>query len=114
MWPYGMNQQPFIIMPTPGWGNPSQPSTNSDPMKAYRKMDKWIKKYQEAQKAAEAAKKKPDTPKTPVQKFFGEKSATYWDVAKYVVAFGPIGTYLWAMTLVYMAHNLRDAVTNFH
>lgn len=114
MWPpWGypqQQQQPFIFMP---W-QPPQSSTSAeiDPVKIHRKIEKQYKKWQEAQKKGSDSGSKPP-PKTGMQKL-SDKSLTYWDMMKFVVAFGPLATYGMALFFIHMYNTLRDSVSTLH
>lgn len=114
MWsPWGYpQQQPFIMMP---WPQQQQPQSQPiDELKVHKKLTKWIKKYQEEEEKKKAGQKKPEPPKTASQKFMTDKSMTYWDVMKFVIAFGPPATYVWSLLMIHMWNNLKDAVSTLH
>ncbi len=66
----------------------------------------------EAQKKGQDSGNKP-APKTGMQKL-GDKSLTYWDMMKFVVAFGPPATYMWSLLMIHMWNSLKDAVSTLH
>ncbi len=117
MWPpWGypqQQQQPFIIMPWPPGGGPQSTTPDTtDPVKIHRKIEKQFKKWQEAQKKGQDSGNK-QAPKTGMQRM-GDKSLTYWDMMKFVVAFGPPATYMWSLLMIHMWNSLKDAVSTLH
>jgi hypothetical protein len=115
MWPpWGypqQQQQPFIIMPWSPQG-PQSSTPADDPVKIHKKIEKQFKKWQEAQKKGQDNGSKP-APKTGMQKL-SDKSLTYWEMMRWVVAVGPIATYAWSLLMIHMWNNLKDAVSTLH
>lgn len=116
MWssPWGFpqqQQQPFIIIPAPGYNQTQQQP--EDPFTIQKKFEKWMEKRERKKKAADASNKKPEPPKTGMKKM-SDKTFTYWDVMKFVIALGPPATYMWSLLMIHMWNNLKDAISTLH
>jgi hypothetical protein len=116
MWaPWGQQppyppHQPIMFVP---WSPNMETKPPPDQLKVYKKMKKWIDRYEATNKQKEDAKKKPEPPKQPV-KWYSKPELSYLQTLCWLLAFGGPVALIGAIFLIHLWNIFIDNLATIH